>query len=94
MQEGGGCPDPESCAARCEVEAPNLCTADSAPYHNFSHTMWADSRESNPAFHDALRVFVPYCSSDVWTGTREAGEDTAGRHFMGKHIVRAVIGQT
>ena len=94
MQEGGGCPDPESCAARCEVEAPNLCTADPAPHHNFSHTMWADNRENNPAFHDALRVFVPYCSSDVWTGTREAEEETAGRHFMGKHIVRAVIGHT
>lgn len=27
--------------------------------------------EENPAFHDFSLVYLPYCSSDVYTGTRE-----------------------
>ena len=29
--------------------------------------------EENPAFHDFSLVYLPYCSSDVYTGTREGG---------------------
>ena len=61
----------------------------------------------NPAFHDFdkgpdLRyispgnnllssVFVPYCSSDVYTGTRSATELTENLYFHGHYIVSALI---
>ena len=49
----------------------------------------ADPQE-NPYFADANHVFVPYCSSDSWSGTvSHKNED--GFNFMGRHIVREVI---
>ena len=48
----------------------------------------ADSNE-NPHFSDANHVFVPYCSSDSWSGTRKGSSNE--RSFMGSYIVREVI---
>ena len=48
----------------------------------------ADSDE-NPHFSDANHVFVPYCSSDSWSGTRKGSSNE--RSFMGSYIVREVI---
>ena len=36
-------------------------------------------------------VFVPYCSSDVYTGTRNASELTQNLYFHGHHIVTALF---
>jgi hypothetical protein len=49
------------------------------------------SETDNPDFWDANHVYVPYCSSDVWTGDREASAETDLRHFRGRRIVRAAI---
>ena len=38
-----------------------------------------------------LSVYVPYCSSDLYSGTASASPETGNRIFHGKHIVRAVI---
>eukprot|EP00091_Calanus_sinicus_P021653 TRINITY_DN6511_c0_g2_i4.p1 TRINITY_DN6511_c0_g2~~TRINITY_DN6511_c0_g2_i4.p1 ORF type:complete len:285 (-),score=77.36 TRINITY_DN6511_c0_g2_i4:72-926(-) len=46
----------------------------------------------NPAFHNFLRVFLPYCSSDLYMGT---GNVTYGNNrkffFHGRHIVDALV---
>ena len=47
--------------------------------------------EENPAFHNHSRVYLPYCSSDVYTGDREAGLLTQGFTFNGKHIFMAMM---
>jgi hypothetical protein len=44
----------------------------------------------NPHFADANHVFVPYCSSDSWSGTATK-KNQDGHTFMGSHIVREVI---
>ena len=36
-------------------------------------------------------VYVPYCSSDLHSGTRNASLQTNGRVFYGKYIIEAVI---
>ena len=36
-------------------------------------------------------AYLPYCSSDCYTGTRDPGLLTEGRAFYGHHIVRAVL---
>ncbi len=46
--------------------------------------------EENPHFADANHVFVPYCSSDSWSGTAKT-KNADGLTFMGSHIVREVI---
>ena len=36
-------------------------------------------------------MFVPYCSSDVYTGTRNASELTQNLYFHGHHIVTSLL---
>ena len=36
-------------------------------------------------------MFVHYCSSDLYTGTREASEETGNYIFHGRYIVQAVV---
>jgi hypothetical protein len=45
----------------------------------------------NPYWHNANHVFVPYCSSDSWSGTRTKPESRDSLRFMGSLIVRQVI---
>lgn len=45
----------------------------------------------NPFWHDANHVFVPYCSSDSWSGTRGKPETNNSLRFMGSLIVRQVM---
>jgi len=58
---------------------------------NFNWNIWSRSPEENPAFHNHSRVYLPYCSSDVYTGDREAGLITQGFTFNGKHIFMAMM---
>ena len=39
----------------------------------------------------SVSVYVPYCSSDLYSGTRNASTETNGRVFYGKHIIQAII---
>jgi hypothetical protein len=57
----------------------------------------ADPTE-NPHFYNANHVFVPYCSSDAWSGyatgrpaSPEAATNTRDLAFMGGTIIREVI---
>ena len=43
----------------------------------------------NPYFADFNHVFVPYCSSDSWSGTKRGSRGQLS--FMGSHIVAEVI---
>eukprot|EP00937_MAST-01D_sp_MAST-1D-sp2_P000899 g899.t1 len=52
----------------------------------------------NPDFHDFNRVFLPYCSGDIWSGTQltsidpwNAGEGAATFVFAGHTIVQAAV---
>lgn len=45
--------------------------------------------QQNPNFHNANHVFVPYCTSDAWSGTRRASQRTVS--FMGSYVLREVI---
>ena len=37
------------------------------------------------------QVYVPYCSSDLYRGTRDPGDETGNLTFHGKFIVEAVV---
>ena len=41
--------------------------------------------------HHYLQVYVPYCTSDVYTGRRDAVEESGGYTFHGKYVLEAVI---
>ena len=55
-----------------------------APY--LYHNCWMDE-----PFCEFNYVFVHYCSSDWWAGDSDAENNTAGMHFRGRNIVRAVF---
>ena len=48
--------------------------------------------DTNPKLRYFNRVFLPYCSQDLWTGTRTTnGKDTFGYYFAGHNILAAVL---
>lgn len=97
LKGGGGCYNfdegsDKSCAKRCGANINGeLCTASTA--ENFeldTKTMWSTDPQENPPFHDFARVYVPYCSSDLYVGTRDPSDEIRGFSFHGKYIVKAV----
>ena len=103
--EGGWiCHDEESCSIRAQLEP-----------HRTSSNLWPSSRSvggilspdpaENAHFHDANHVFVPYCSSDSWAGTKKMkdedlitknsrynnGRSIKSMAFQGSDIIREVI---
>jgi len=98
LTAGGMCvPNLEGseCQARCK-ENNQLCTAATKPYFDIHHSAHGDDIFSpdpilNPAFYDYNLAFVPYCSSDVHTGTGYGTEGDQGFYFHGHYIVRAVL---
>ncbi|XP_054272506.1 palmitoleoyl-protein carboxylesterase NOTUM [Macrosteles quadrilineatus] len=74
-------------------------------WHRMNHLMsskqWPDTRnvggllspnpEENPYWWNANHVFVPYCSSDVWSGQHRASQSDSQFSFMGSVIVQEVI---
>ncbi|XP_061416586.1 palmitoleoyl-protein carboxylesterase notum1-like [Lethenteron reissneri] len=48
--------------------------------------------EENPHWWNANTVFVPYCSSDVWSGNAPALQSSPGGYaFLGARILREVV---
>ena len=81
----------EGCRNRCKDGNPELCTANTDPSQDRDKTIWSTDQAENPPFHNFGKVYVHYCSSDVWCGNRTASDDTGGYYFHGKHIVEAVV---
>jgi len=90
LKGGGACATEKSCHDRCK-NGNSLCTADTSPTKDKDTTIWSTDPEENPPFHNFGKVYVDYCSSDVWSGTRSASAETGGYYFHGKHIVEAVV---
>jgi len=100
LDGGGECHDLDSCnqrssGANAAIQMSSLGytpTWLSAQRWNGVHSTNA---AANPLFHDATLVFVPYCSSDVWSGDRGGEGPTAPGtrrwHFRGREILRGVI---
>ena len=88
VSQGGGCEE------RCKDNDP-LCTAATDPHLDlddyYSDSIFSQDPDENPAFYDYNIAYVPYCSSDWYTGTRNASLLTDGFVFHGKYIVMAII---
>jgi len=96
LKGGGACYNFEqgaekNCLQRCGVNIDGeLCTARMEENLELdTDTMWSTDPQQNPPFHDFARVYVPYCSSDLYIGTRDVSADR-GYYFHGKYIVKAI----
>merc|ERR1711910_34755 len=89
---GGSCKSIEACNNRCtNPDSSYRCTAATDPTLTVNYTFWSSDQDTNPAFHDFGKIWINYCSSDVWTGSRDASSETGGYHFHGKDILKAVV---
>lgn len=49
-------------------------------------------QDMNPDFYDWNMVFVPYCSQDLWVGTKkQVSDETFLLFFSGRHILDALV---
>lgn len=90
LEGGGYCWDTTSCNARWR-RRPAL----------MSSTRWSRTRRApallsadpvaNPLWHSSNHVLLPYCSSDMWAGTKNHRHAGTGFHFAGSLIVRDVL---
>ena len=93
LEGGGACFNAASCKQRCEVGSPKAyrCTQHRAKVKNLTGNIWSGSEEENPGLWSSYKVFVPYCTSDVFSGRRDPDEDSAGFSFHGRYVVEAVV---
>uniref|UniRef100_T1E107 Notum n=1 Tax=Dendrocoelum lacteum TaxID=27895 RepID=T1E107_9PLAT len=88
LEGGWYCFDDNTCQSRKRTH-----------YDLFSSEFWSSERQLggilsnneriNPGFYDFNAVYIPYCSSDLWSGKR--WKKTKGLYFHGSRILDAVI---
>nr|XP_029716751.1 palmitoleoyl-protein carboxylesterase NOTUM-like [Aedes albopictus] len=89
--EGGWhCYDHKSCRARW-LKLRHLMTSAQWPETRDVGGLLSPLPSENPYWYNANHVFVPYCSSDSWSGTKVKPDTRDGLRFMGSLIVRQVM---
>nr|CAG4643802.1 EOG090X02ZJ [Lepidurus arcticus] len=86
---GWYCFDKRSCEARW-TRLRNLMTSSTWPSAKQVGGILSPDPEENPYWWNANHVYVPYCSSDSWSGTTAQGSGTRFA-FMGAIIVQEVL---
>ena len=102
FEGGAGCSSREECNERYSQtrNRPLMSSSEYIAKINGSGLLSSDEDE-NPTFHDFNHVYVPYCSSDAWLGTR-TNPNPGGRFdqnnktgdyfsYQGSSIFRGVI---
>nr|CAD7446829.1 unnamed protein product [Timema bartmani] len=87
---GWYCYDQRSCHNRW-MRLRHLMTSKQWPETRTVGGILSPSPEENPFWWSANHVFVPYCSSDTWSGTRSRPSSDTKFTFMGATIVNQVV---
>ncbi|XP_042202956.1 palmitoleoyl-protein carboxylesterase NOTUM-like isoform X2 [Homarus americanus] len=90
LEGGWYCFDRESCEQRWRRLRP-LMTSRGWPDTRHVGGILSPHPEENPHWWTANHVFVPYCSSDSWSGTRRAEDGSGEFSFMGSVILEEVV---
>ncbi|CAH0399798.1 unnamed protein product [Chilo suppressalis] len=88
LEGGGYCWDTASCSARWH-RRPALMSSSRWPRTRRAPALLSADPVANPLWHDSTHVLLPYCSSDMWAGTRI--RRNASFVFAGRLIVRTVL---
>ncbi|KAI4485879.1 hypothetical protein M0804_006368 [Polistes exclamans] len=88
LEGGWYCYDHKSCRNRW-LKLRHLMTSTQWPETRDIGGLLSGSPEENPFWWNANHVFVPYCTSDSWSGTRSSPNDMFS--FMGAEIVSQVV---
>jgi len=97
LPDGGQCSDVEECRSRCREggnrgrdSSKDNCASPTEKVLEKTDAIWSDNPLVNP-FADHFKVYLHYCSSDNYAGTRGPSKSTGDFHFHGKHIVTATL---
>ncbi|KAK6631709.1 hypothetical protein RUM43_013773 [Polyplax serrata] len=90
LEGGWYCYDHKSCHARW-MEMRSLMSSKLWPPIRTVGGILSTNIEENPFWWNANHVFVPYCTSDSWSGTRARASGGSRFSFMGAAVVRQVI---
>ncbi|XP_076815036.1 palmitoleoyl-protein carboxylesterase notum1-like [Clavelina lepadiformis] len=91
LQGGWYCADEESCKLRM-AQIPSLTGSASWRNCKTGDGIISMSSTVNPHLYDANMIYIPYCSSDVWSGTvRNRILGDMAFSFMGSAIVEQVV---
>ncbi|CAL8358798.1 unnamed protein product [Boreogadus saida] len=104
LEGGWCCYNKETCDSRYQ-NFPRLMSSSAWPQSRRGSGILSTRAEENPHWYNANIVFIPYCSSDVWSGIgpiptaprarqgreREKERNTTEYTFMGSLIIREVI---
>ncbi|KAM9314957.1 carboxylesterase notum2 [Pholidichthys leucotaenia] len=71
LEGGWCCYSKDTCDARYQ-NIPRLMSSSGWPQTKTGTGILSSQAEENPHWHNANIVFIPYCSSDVWSGTGPA----------------------
>ncbi|GAA6220282.1 carboxylesterase notum2-like [Lates japonicus] len=71
LEGGWCCYSKETCDSRYQ-NIPRLMSSSGWPQTKRGTGILSSQAEENPHWHNANIVFIPYCSSDVWSGTGPA----------------------
>lgn len=58
---------------------------------DFSDNVWTKDATTNPGLYDSFKVYVPYCTSDAYSGRKGASSETGGYAFYGKAVVEGLV---
>ena len=83
------CHDSTSCKER-RLQQNHLMSSENWETEKSIGGILSGDPKENPQFWDANHVFVPYCTSDSWSGTASHRNED-GFTFMGRQIIREVI---
>lgn len=90
LQGGGECANAESCAAAAKSDLGS--SKYFAPSMSFGEGEYYASALPNNPFASWNRVDIPYCSQDLYSGTRlTASPETFGLYFSGHFIFEAIM---
>lgn len=90
LQEGGSCGTYESCLHRSR--GPLGSSRNYSDYLTGTFVA-SDDPQENPMFSSWNKVFVPYCSGDVFVGRRGKDQNDYGMDMCGHFIVKAIFFQ-
>jgi len=92
LPDGGDCSSVDECIKRCQRGSPEygMCTSPDEKILEKTDGLWSNNPNENP-FADYFKVYVHYCSSDDYSGTRGASRTTGNLFFHGKHILTSTL---
>nr|CAH8871774.1 unnamed protein product [Trichobilharzia regenti] len=88
LEGGWYCFDAETCFLR-ESNAFSLFSSKFWPKTRSLGGILSSDSNANPYYHEYHSVFIPYCSSDLWTG--KMANQSGDFYFHGSRILAAVI---